>query len=549
MTFVFPALPFTFKVLSSMVQMKIVVADRISQKGIELFKAQDGFEVIEAYGSSKEQLLQIVPDVKAIVVRSETKVDRDILAAAKELIAVGRAGVGVDNIDIDGATKSGVVVMNTPGGNTVATAELTFTHLLCGARPIVQACETMRQGKWDRKKFPGTELRSKTLAVLGMGRIGSEVAKRAKAFEMKVIAYDPYLTESRAEAMGVEIVDIDTAFAKADYITVHMPLTDSTRGMVNANAISRMKTGVHIFNCARGGIIDEAALADGLNSGKIAAAGLDVYSEEPLAGDSPLRNIQNLVLTPHLGASTQEAQESVGLEIAESITQVLQGGPARNAVNMPSVDSATLEALKPYMSLGEKLGSVLQQATTAQVETIRISLWGRVNELDNKPLARAIQLGYLRRISGDNLSDVNAPAKMKDLGVAIEIVNSTAEVDYTDFIELQAVCSDGNMVSVSGTIMGKESLPRLVQFNGRAIEANLDGNLLILYNRDTPGIVGLLGTILGKDSVNIANMSLSRAEGQMNALTIFELDTSPSREATAEILANPDINDLIFIRA
>jgi len=339
--------------------MKIVVADRISQKGVELFKAQDGFEVIEAYGSSKEQLLEIVPDVKAIVVRSETKVDRDILAAAKELVAVGRAGVGVDNIDIDGATESGVVVMNTPDGNTIATAELTFTHLLCGARPIVQACETMRQGKWDRKKFPGTELRSKTLAVLGMGRIGSEVTKRAKAFEMKVIAYDPYLTESRAEAMGVEIVDIDTAFAEADYITVHMPLTDSTRGMINAAAISRMKTGVHIFNCARGGIIDEAALAEGLNSGKIAAAGLDVYSEEPLAGDSPLRNIQNLVLTPHLGASTQEAQESVGLEIAESITQVLQGGPARNAVNMPSVDSATLEALKPYMALGQKLGSVL----------------------------------------------------------------------------------------------------------------------------------------------------------------------------------------------
>lgn len=532
-----------------MVQMKIVVADRISQKGVELFKAQDGFEVIEAYGSSKEQLLEIVPDVKAIVVRSETKVDRDILAAAKELVAVGRAGVGVDNIDIDGATESGVVVMNTPDGNTIATAELTFTHLLCGARPIVQACETMRQGKWDRKKFPGTELRSKTLAVLGMGRIGSEVAKRAKAFEMKVIAYDPYLTESRAEAMGVEIVDIDTAFAEADYITVHMPLTDSTRGMINADAISRMKTGVHIFNCARGGIIDEAALAEGLNSGKIAAAGLDVYSEEPLAGDSPLRNIQNLVLTPHLGASTQEAQESVGLEIAESITQVLQGGPARNAVNMPSVDSATLEALKPYMALGKKLGSVLQQATTAQVETIRISLWGPVNELDNKPLARAIQLGYLRRISGDNLSDVNAPAKMKDLGVSIEIVNSTAEVDYTDFIELQAVCSGGNTVSVSGTIMGKESLPRLVQFNGRSIEANLCGNLLILYNRDTPGIVGLLGTILGRDSVNIANMSLSRVEGEMNALTIFELDTSLSKKATSEILANPDINDLIFIQA
>ena len=497
----------------------------------------------------RSSFLEIVPSVKAIVVRSETKVDQDILAAANELIAVGRAGVGVDNIDIESATDSGVVVMNTPGGNTIATAELTFTHMLCGARPIVQACATMREGRWDRKKFPGTELRSKTLAVLGMGRIGSEVAKRAKAFEMKVLAYDPYLTESRAEAMGVEIVDLETAFSQADYITVHMPLTDSTRAMINADAISRMKDGVRIFNCARGGIVDEVALADGLKSGKVATAGLDVYADEPLAEDSPLREISNLVLTPHLGASTKEAQESVGLEIAETITQVLKGGPARNAVNMPSVDAATLEALKPYMHLGEKLGAVLQQATTGQVETIRISLLGPVTELDTKPLSRAIQLGYLRRISGDNLSDVNAPAKMKDLGVAIETVNSTSDADYTDYIQLKAHCAGGKTVSVSGTVMGKDSHPRLVDFNGRSIEANLDGNLLILYNRDTPGIVGLLGTILGKDSVNIANMSLSRAVGESTALTIFELDHSPSKEATSEILANPDISDLIFIKA
>ena len=529
--------------------MKILVADRISEIGVDFFKSQKGFEVIEAYGSTKEQLLDIVPDVKAIVVRSETKVDRDILAAATELVAVGRAGVGVDNIDIDGATEAGVVVMNTPGGNTIATAELTFTHMLCGARPIVQACATMREGRWDRKKFPGTELRSKTLAVLGMGRIGSEVAKRAKAFEMKVLAYDPYLTESRAEALGVESVDLGRAFAAADYITVHMPLTESTRGMINAESIARMKDGVRIFNCARGGIVDEAALADAVQSGKIAAAGLDVYAEEPLAQDSPLRGIQNLVLTPHLGASTKEAQESVGLEIAESISQVLNGGAARNAVNMPSVDAATLEALKPYMTLGEKLGTVLQQATTGQVESIRISLWGPATELDTKPLSRAIQLGYLRRISGDNLSDVNAPAKMKDLGVAIETVNSTSDADYTDFIELRAVGSDGKTVSVSGTIMGKDCHPRLVDFNGRSIEANLEGNLLILYNRDTPGIVGLLGTVLGKDGVNIANMSLSRSAGESSALTLFELDQSLSKTATSEILANPDISDLIFIKA
>jgi len=528
--------------------MKILVADRISQSGVDFFKQQDGFDVIEAYGSSKEELLKIVPDVKAIVVRSETNVDEDVLAVAKELVAVGRAGVGVDNIDIDAATEAGVIVMNTPGGNTIATAELTFTHMLCGARPIVQACATMREGKWDRKKFPGTELRNKTLAVLGMGRIGSEVAKRAQAFDMKILAYDPYLTDARAEAMGVESVDLPTALAEADYITVHMPMTDSTRGMINSAAIDKMKDGVRIFNCARGGIVDEEALAEGLKSGKVAAAGLDVYASEPLDADSPLREIPNLNLTPHLGASTKEAQESVGLEIAESITRVLQGGPATNAINMPTVDPTMLEALKPYMALGNKLGTVLQQATTAKVDHIRITLWGHVNELDTKPLARAIQLGYLRHISGDSLSEVNAPMKMKELGVEVEFIKCSGEADYTDLIELQAICSDGKTISVGGTLMGKDKHLRLVSFNGREIEANIEGNLLILFNRDTPGMIGQLGTILGKDQVNIANLALSRRDGDDYAITVFELDDSPSKEATSEMLSNPDVENLLFIR-
>lgn len=541
-------LHFAEEVFFSIVLMKILVADRISQSGVDYIKAQEGFEVIEAYGSSKEELLKIVPDVKAIVVRSETKVDSDILAAAKELVAVGRAGVGVDNIDIDASTEAGVIVMNTPGGNTIATAELTFTHMLCGARPIVQACATMREGKWDRKKFPGTELRHKTLSILGLGRIGSEVAKRAQAFDMKILAYDPYLTDARAEAMGVNSVDLPTALAQADYITVHMPMTDSTRGMINTKSISKMKDGVRIFNCARGGIVDEEALAEGLKSGKIAAAGLDVYAEEPLDANSPLRQIPNLNLTPHLGASTLEAQESVGLEIAESIVQVLKGGPATNAINMPTVDPATLEALKPYMALGTKLGTVLQQATTAKVDAIKITLWGPVNDLDTKPLARAIQLGYLRHITGDSLSEVNAPAKMKELGVTVEFVKSSSEVDYTDLMELQAVSSEGKTITIRGTLMGKDRRMRLVGFNGREIEANIDGNLLILYNKDAPGMIGLLGTILGKDNVNIANLTLSRAGGDGYALTIFELDSSPSREATSEILSNPDVENLLFVR-
>ena len=284
--------------LLALFDMKILVADRISPIGVDLFKSREGFEVIEAYGSSPEQILELVKDVDAIAVRSDTRINAEVIAAAPNLKVVGRAGVGVDNIDIEAATENGVIVMNTPSGNTIATAELTFTHMLAGTRPIVQACARMREGGWDRKKFGGYELNQKTLGILGMGRIGAEVAKRAMAFQMDVIAFDPYLTESRAKSLGVTQVSLDEVIERADYITVHMPLTADTKHMLNADAFSRMKDGVRIFNCARGGIIDESALMDALNSGKIAAAGLDVYEDEPPAEDSPLRSIQNLVLTP-----------------------------------------------------------------------------------------------------------------------------------------------------------------------------------------------------------------------------------------------------------
>ena len=306
--------------------MKILVADRILPIGVDLFKAEEGFEVIEAYGSSHEEIVSLVQDVDAIAVRSETTISDDVLSAAKKLKVVGRAGVGVDNIDIDSATDHGVIVMNTPTGNTIATAELTFTHMLAGTRPIVQACARMRDGGWDRKKFTGSELNGKTLGVLGMGRIGAEVAKRARAFQMNVLAFDPYLTESRAKDLGVQLSSFDNLIEQADYITVHMPLTPDTKHMLNADAFARMKKGVRVFNCARGGIIDEKALLDALNTGHVAAAGLDVYEEEPPAEASALRRQENLVLTPHLGASTQEAQENVGIDIARQIIDVLKGG-------------------------------------------------------------------------------------------------------------------------------------------------------------------------------------------------------------------------------
>jgi D-3-phosphoglycerate dehydrogenase len=297
--------------------MKILVADKISPKGVAYLRAQPGYEVIEAYGSSPERVLELVRDVHAIAVRSETRISAEVIAAAPLLRVVGRAGVGVDNVDVDAATERGVIVMNTPSGNTIATAELTFTHLLCGARPVPQAAASMKAGQWDRKSFGGIELFKKTLGVVGLGRIGSEVAKRAQAFGMRVLAYDPYLAPSRAKAMQVEPATLDELLAQSDYITVHMPLTDDTHYMIDEAAFAKAKKGLRIFNCARGGIIKESALVEAIKAGKVAAAGLDVFEDEPLAKDSELRSLPNVVLTPHLGASTAEAQESVGIEIGQ----------------------------------------------------------------------------------------------------------------------------------------------------------------------------------------------------------------------------------------
>src|SRR5471030_2900997 len=362
--------------------MKILVADKISPKGVAFLRQQPGLEVIEAYGSSPEKILELVKDVHAIAVRSETKITAAVLAAAPLLKVVGRAGVGVDNVDVEAATERGVVVMKTPAGNTIATAELTFTHLLCGARPVPQAAASMKAGQWDRKTFSGIELFKKTLGIVGLGRIGTEVARRAQAFGMRVVAFDPYLAPSRAKAMQIESVTMDELLAQSDYITVHMPLTDDTHYMIDEAALAKCKKGVCLFNCARGGIIREAALIEALKSGHVAAAGLDVYEEEPLAADSELRKLPTVTLTPHLGASTAEAQDAVGIEIAHQIADVLSGGVISNAVNMPSLDAATLKVIRPYLDLGAKLGTLLQQISPEKVSALRITYCGKIVDLD-----------------------------------------------------------------------------------------------------------------------------------------------------------------------
>ena len=528
--------------------MKVVIEDSISQSGIQLLREAEDIEVVEARGQDTDRLKALLRDADALIVRSETRVTEEVLAGTTRLKVIGRAGVGVDNIDVEAATRRGIIVMNAPGGNTIATAELTMTHLLCSARPICQANASVKNRKWERAAYSGTELYGKTLGILGLGRVGTEVAHRAQAFGMRILAYDPYLSSERAQALHVKPVELDELYAEADFITVHIPLTEDTRYLVDGAAFARMKKGVRLLNCARGGIIDEAALEQALAEGSVAAAGLDVYETEPLPEDIPLRNFDSVVMTPHLGASTREARESVGREVAESIRDVLWGGVVRNAVNMPAVDPQTLKILRPYLSLGQRLATILQQLSPSRIQTLRVTYWGKIVELDALPLTRTIQRSYLARICGpENVNDVSAPHHMKRLGIGVEATKSNSDSDYTDLVRLETVSPEGETFSIEGTLVGTQSRPRIVHINGRDVEATPEGCLLILENRDAPGIIGMIGTVLGAHQINIANMSLSRNTVGGIALTVLELDSLPGDRVIDEITKHTAIHSVNLV--
>jgi D-3-phosphoglycerate dehydrogenase len=519
---------------------KVLIADQIAQRGIDELSRDDSLDVLVKTGQSENQLLDLIRDFSALIVRSETKVTAKILNAATRLRVIGRAGVGVDNVDVETATRRGIVVLNAPGGNTVSTAEHAFSLLLSVARKIPQADASVRSGNWKRKDFEGVELYNKTLGVIGMGRIGSELSRRAIAFGMRVLAYDPYLSPTRARSLQVELVDeLDDLLASADFISLHSPLTDETRHIVDLARIQKMKHGVRIVNCARGGLIDEAALAQALQDRHVAAAALDVFETEPLPADAPLRSAPNLILTPHLGASTAEAQESVGIEIAQSVRAALLEGTIRNAVNMPSLDAKTLSIIGPHLRFGEKLGRFLSQVASRRVEQLNINYSGKVNEVDTTAITRAILKGFLQAAGGAELNEVNAPTFAKTLGLKINETRLSAPGDYTDLLELSAI-AEGRAVSVGGAFFG--STPRIVSINSRPVETRPHGIILVLENTDRPGMVGRIGTLLGAHGVNIATMSLSRNQAGGTALTVLNLDTAPSEALLAEIRASEDIH-------
>ena len=531
--------------------MKILVCDPISPKGIALLHQRAEFKVeVLSKRLSEAELIPLVADATAMVVRSETKVSQKVLDAATQLRVVGRAGVGVDNVDVEAATQRGVVVMNTPGGNTITTAELSFAMILALARKLPQAHATMADGKWDRKQFLGVELADKTLGVLGMGRIGTEVAKRALAFGMKVVGYDPFLTEARAKALGIELAtELEHVYQVADFITVHMPVTEQTKGMLNASAFAKMKPGVRIVNCARGEIIVEADLIAALDSGKVAAAGLDVFITEPLPADHPFRKHPGIILTPHLGASTSEAQEKCGIEVAEVITSYLLTGEVRNAVNLPFLDAKTYELVKPYMILGEKIGKLLAQLAPPQVDRLHITYGGKAQELPNiDPVTRAVVLGFLSRASVKDLNNINVRSIAATLGLTVEEKRSNEPVTFNEWLHVQAFNGSEKVISAGGTFFGSPNNPRIVRLFSTPVEIPISGTLLLLTNKDRPGIVGYLGTLLAKHKVNIANMSLNRDEAGGHALTVLNLDSAPPQAVLDELQRDPDISNVHVVK-
>ncbi len=511
---------------------KILVADKIAPAAVEMLRAQEDCEVIL---SDPKGFHEHLAEADGLLVRSAAKVPGEVIEKAPRLKAIGRAGIGVDNIDLEAATAAGILVMNTPGGNSVSVAEHTLALMLAMARAIPQASASTKAGKWEKKKFLGTELRGKTLGVIGLGSIGREVVRRARAFEMKVIATDPYVSPQWAADLNVELVDLDRLLAESDYISVHVALTPETRNMIGPAQFARMKDGVRIVNCARGGIIDEDALLEALNSGKVAGAGLDVFAKEPPEG-SPLLAHEKVIATPHIGGSTGEAQEIVGIQIAEQMLRYLREGVAINAVNMPAISPAEYKKVGPYIGLAEKLGAFAAQVAAGNPQTVRLVYCGEIG--NNTNLIRNGGLaGVLNSYLSQKVNVVNAMQIAQQRGLAVA-ERHEKRTGHTDSIRLELETDKGVTTVEGAVILGK---PRLLQVDGIYVETTLSGNLTFLKNKDVPGVIGRIGTILGEAAINIANFSLGREEqpsvpGEtLRAVAVVETD-SPVPEATLETL-------------
>ena len=515
---------------------RVLIADQLSPAAEAIFRER-GLEVETRVGLKPAELMAIIGSFDGLAVRSATKVTAEILAAAERLKVVGRAGIGVDNIDVDAATQRGVVVMNTPFGNSVTTAEHAISLMLATARQIPAADRSTRSGRWEKNRFMGVELMGKVLGLIGCGNIGSIVADRAQGLKMRVIAYDPFLSPERARDLGVEKVDLDTLLARAEFISLHTPLTDQTRNILSRDALMRTRPGVRLVNCARGGLVDEQAVADLIRDGHIAGAAFDVFALEP-ARESPLFGLDEVVVTPHLGASTSEAQENVALQVAEQISDYLASGAIVNALNMPSVTAEEAPRLRPYMKLAEQLGSFAGQLTATGLEQVTVTYAGLAASLNTRPLTQVVLAGLLRpQLASVNM--VNAPALAKQRNIHVKVVTCDEIEGYQTLLTVEVVTESGPR-EVSGTLF-QDAEPRLVSIRGIPMEARLGPHMLYVRNRDKPGLIGALGTTLGDAGINIATFHLGRVRPGGDAIALVEVDGPIPEQVLDKVTRLPQV--------
>ena len=527
--------------------MKILVAEPLAPAAIELLRAQSGWEIVIADPKTYEPHLA---DCDALVVRSAVKVTRDVLAKAPKLRIVGRAGVGVDNVDLAAATEAGVLVMNTPGGNAISVAEHTLALMLSMARSVPQASASTKSGKWEKKKFLGNELRGKTLGIVGLGSIGREVVKRAKPFEMRILGHDPYVSSQNARDLGVEILSLTDLYRESDYITLHVALTPETDHMLNAAAFAQMKEGVRIVNCARGELVDGQALQNAIESGRVGGAALDVFEKEP-PGEIPLLQLNSVVATPHIAGSTEEAQEIVGVRIVEQVVEYLKTGVALNAVNMPALTEEQYRTLGPFVNLAERLGLFLSHISLGNAHTIRLLYFGRLADHNTQILRNAGLAGVLARSMEHRANIVNAMQIATQRGFRVVEQREPGRL-HMDSIRMELESEAGSFSAVGAVVLDK---PRLLQVEGISCEATLDGNLLYSKNEDVPGVIGYLGTMLGKNGINIANFALGREDpsttahgkssGPLKAISIIETDQPVPDQVVSQILEHKAVK---FVR-
>jgi D-3-phosphoglycerate dehydrogenase len=523
---------------------KILISDKLAEEGIRILRESE-FNVDCNYGLDKEALKKVIKDYEVIIIRSQTKLTEDVIEEAKNLRIIGRAGVGLDNVDIGTATKKGIIVMNAPGGNTISTCEHTFALMLSLARKIPQAYNSLKNKEWNRSKFKGVEFYSKTLGIIGLGRIGKEVAKRGISFGMEVLAYDPFISSEAAHTYGVKLVELNELLEKSDFVTIHTPLTEDTKNLISKAEFSLMKPTAFLVNCARGGIVDEEALYDALKAKEIAGAALDVFQKEPPL-DSKLLELDNVVVTPHLGASTEEAQVNVAIEIANCIREALLGKAIRNAVNYIQLDPETYRALKPYMELSEEMGKFISQLLEGRPKSIVLSYIGEIASFKVDPLGMSFTKGFLSQVLEEEVNLINAIEVAKQRGIKVEQTKITEEEEYVNLIRVKIITEKQERI-LEGTLFSNKE-PRFVKLDDFHIEINPSPYMMVVLNWDKPGVVGSLGTILGSHNINIAGMSLGRRAPQDVAVTVLNIDSLPQREVIEEITSNPNIIYLKLIK-